>query len=199
MSSPICEECKRPTWVLSRCDICHRQVCVTCLRTTGSTYEKSVQVCRRCEQLPPKLTPVKALSGYAEWFWLMAKNWKPVENRKWPLTRYFKRSELPVRIYLHASMTVTPKGEIDFIQSLLTVEQRQEFSAVDWKKYRGHIIGEITITDEVTNDEIGMAITHSSWFFGPYGFVAKDGVLYSEPIPCKGQLGFFKVDIEQKR
>lgn len=26
---------------------------------------------------------MKALSGYAEWFWLLAVNIKPVENRDW--------------------------------------------------------------------------------------------------------------------
>ena len=83
MSGPICEECKRLTWVLFQCDICHRQVCGTCLRTSSSTFAKSVQICRRCEQSPPKVTPVKALSGYAEYFWLMAMNWKDIENRNW--------------------------------------------------------------------------------------------------------------------
>lgn len=129
----------------------------------------------------------------------MAKNWKDIENRTWSLTRYFRRSELPVRIYLHASLTPTSTKEIEFIKSKLTAGQRREFEMVDWKKYRGYIIGEITITDEVTNDEIGMVVTHSPWFFGPYGFVVQDGELYDRPIPCKGQLGFFKVEIEQKK
>jgi hypothetical protein len=48
---------------------------------------------------------MKALSGYGEWFWLLAKGWKDVENRDWSLFRYIKPSELPVRIYLHASKT----------------------------------------------------------------------------------------------
>lgn len=28
---------------------------------------------------------MKALSGYAEWVWLMAMNWKDIENRNWSL------------------------------------------------------------------------------------------------------------------
>jgi len=139
---------------------------------------------------------MKALSGYAEWFWLMAKNWKDVENRNWSLTRYIKRNELPVRVYLHASKTKTPKKEIDFIKSKLTRKQLQEFETVDWGKYRGHIIGEITITDEVTFDDMGMKVTHSPWFFGEYGFVVEDGELYEIPIPCRGQLGFFEVSLD---
>lgn len=141
---------------------------------------------------------MKALSGYAEWFWLMAKNIKPVENRKWPLTRYFRRNDLPVRIYLHASKTVTPVHEKHFILSHLTAEQSKAFGAVDWQRYRGHIIGEITIIDQVIADEVGMKATQSPWFFGPYGFVVKDGVLYDSPIPMRGRLGFFEVTIDRK-
>lgn len=139
---------------------------------------------------------MKALSGYAEWFWLMARNYKDVENRNWPMTRYIKRSELPIRVYLHASKTMAPQADIEFIKAKLTPEQRREFELVNWGKYRGHIIGEITITDEVTFDDIAMPAVHSRWFFGPHGFVVKDGVLYETPVPCKGQLGFFQVNIE---
>jgi len=139
---------------------------------------------------------MKALSGYAEWFWLMAKNWKDVENRNWSLTRYIHRDELPVRVYLHASKTKAPKRDIAFIKSKLTPKQLQEFEVVDWGKYRGHIIGEITLTDEVTFDDIGMKVTHSPYFFGEYGFVIEDGELYEIPIPCRGQLGFFEVSLE---
>ena len=139
---------------------------------------------------------MKALSGYAEWFWLMAKNWKDVENRNWSITRYLKRAELPVRIYLHASKTPATDRDVWFILSRLTPEQRQEFKAVDWLKYRGHIIGEVTIVDEVTMDDMGMKETHSPWFFGEFGFVVTDGVLYDIPIPCRGQLGLFEVKLE---
>ncbi len=139
---------------------------------------------------------MKALSGYAEYFWLMALNLKDVENRNWPLTRYIKRSELPVRIYLHASKTKAGGDDITFIRSKLTSAQLREFESVNWEKYRGHIIGEITITDEVTFDDIAMPAVHSRWFFGTYGFVVKDGVLYETPVACRGQLGFFEVNIE---
>jgi len=142
---------------------------------------------------------MKALSGYAEWFWLLAKNIKPVENRSWSLTRYFKREQLPVRIYLHASKTKTPVEELFFIQARLTIEQLNELFKVDWSRCRGHIIGEITITDEVTREDISMPATRSPWFVGPFGFVVEDGVLYDEPIPYKGQLGFFRVEIGDKQ
>jgi hypothetical protein len=138
---------------------------------------------------------MKALSGYAEWFWLMAKGWKDVENRNWSLTKYIH--QLPVRIYLHASKTQASDEEIDFIHRLIDGERWEEFMAVDWEAIRGHIIGEITITDEVTHDDIGMKITKSPWFFGIYGFVVKDGKLLDKPIPYRGQLGFFEVNLPE--
>lgn len=157
---------------------------------------------------------MKALSGYAEWFWLMAQNIKPVENRPWPLPRYFS-AELPVRIYLHASKTKTPIDEYSFITRNLTTAQYEDFRIVEWDKLRGHIIGEITITGQfhkgdhekifgghdpsVGDQQRELEILHktlpeyfSSWSFGPFCFVVKDGVLYDEPVPCKGKLGFFE-------
>lgn len=51
---------------------------------------------------------------------------------------------------------------------------------------RGGIVGVVDIVDCVTSME-------SEWFFGRYGFVLRN----SRPlpfVPCRGQLGFFKVD-----
>lgn len=132
-----------------------------------------------------KNKPIYALSGYAEWFWLMAKNWKDVENRDWSLFRYFKPMDLPVRVYLHASKTKTPDDELNFICDQLSPSEFSEFRRVDWPKYRGHIIGEITFYNDVTYSD-------SKWFFGEHGFLAHSGELYEHPIPCKGMLGFFK-------
>jgi len=130
---------------------------------------------------------VKALSGYAEWFWLMAMNIKDIENRSWSLFRQVRRESLLIRIYLHASKTATSSRDIDFILSKLTQEQTERFWSVCWTALRGKIIGELTITGQVTESE-------SVWFFGPYGFTVRDGQLYEEPIPCKGRLNFFVPD-----
>ena len=31
------------------------------------------------------------------------------------------------------------------------------------------------------------------WFFGPYGFVLAEVAAFGEPIPWRGELGFFEV------
>jgi len=133
---------------------------------------------------------LKALSGYAEYFWLMGKNWKDVENRNWSLTRYLKREDLPVRVYLHASKTRASKLDIAFIRSRLNPIRRQEFDAVDWERYRGTIIGEVTISNEVTMEDWGMQATHSRWFFGTYGFVVEGGELYDTQCLARGSSAF---------
>lgn len=133
---------------------------------------------------------MKTLSGYAEWFWLMARNIKPIENRKWPLPNKIK-SQLPLHIYLHASKKKATFQEVKFILDRLTNDQRREFFDVEWEAIRGHIIAEITLVEEVTEHD-------SPWFFGPYGFVVKDGKLLDSPVPWRGQLGFFDVELENQ-
>ena len=164
---------------------------------------------------------MKALSGYAEWFWLMAKNWKNVENRTRPLPKEMATS-LPVRIYLHASKSEHVQhslfpDDLVFIREHLTPVQWGEFCQVDWKLLRGTIIGEVTITKQMRKQhyiesdhvdigsqqkELELMIANnepymSPWFFGTFGYVVNDGTLYEKPIPCKGKLGFFEPNIAQ--
>jgi hypothetical protein len=135
--------------------------------------------------------PIYALSGNAEWFWLLAKGWKDIENRPWNLTNKLmvpKELTFPARIYLHASKTPASDQDIDFILDMLTPEQQDEFDSVGWERLRGKIIGEVTITGQVIKSA-------SRWFFGKYGFLVQDPVLYDRDkhTPYSGRLGFFKV------
>jgi len=159
---------------------------------------------------------MKALSGYAEWFWLMAKGWKDVENRPKSLPKEIACS-LPVRIYLHASKTKTPSEQLDFIREHLTSDQYAEYLSVDWDNLRGCIIGEITITKQMMkrrykeSDHVDIGSQQkeleiyiasndpcvSSWFFGLFGYAVKEGILYESPIPYKGQLGFFEIELPE--
>ncbi len=151
--------------------------------------DRELKACCSCSRNPSQLT--KALSGYAEWFWLMAKNWKDAENRPWPLSRFVKPEQLPYRFYLHASKTPAKNDDLNFIETLLIqqdVDRLTEFLLVDWSKYRGCIIGEITAVREIEPGD-------SPWAFGPHVFSVKDGVLYDNPIPCRGQLGFFDAPV----
>jgi len=41
--------------------------------------------------------------------------------------------------------------------------------------------------------------SRSKWFFGPYGFVLKNPVEFEKPIPFKGKLGLFEVELEEEK
>lgn len=46
-------------------------------------------------------------------------------------------------------------------------------------------------------DVVAVVTEHKSkWFSGPYGFVLKNPRELVQPIPCKGQLGFWNVPAE---
>ena len=98
-----------------------------------------------------------------------------------------------MRIYLHASKTKTPADELVFIRRVLTAPQLAEFNDVNWDKYRGAIIGEATIFLRFREGD------ESKWYFGPHGFWLKDGVLFEAPVPYRGQLGFFEVNLPEHK
>ena len=134
--------------------------------------------------------PIYALSIKQPYGWLVCKNYKDIENRDWSLNKFLpKDCLLPVRIYIHVGISKSEITEevLDFVKKTLTPEQKAEYKGRTWDSILtfGAIIGETTITGQVTKSE-------SPWFFGIYGFTVKGGVLYDKPIPCRGQLGFFK-------
>jgi hypothetical protein len=149
--------------------------------------------------------PVYALSIKQPWAWLICKGFKDIENRDWTIGRnpnygQYKNQkanfklEIPQRIYVHASKipdkeVLSQYGWID-IKSKLTDEQYREMYGHTWKDFLsfGAIIGEVTIEQCVDDSS-------SPWFVGRYGFVLTDAVIYEKPIPCRGQLGFFKPEI----
>lgn len=55
----------------------------------------------------------------------------------------------------------------------------------------GCILGSVEVTGCVET-------SGSIWFGGPFGLVLAAPRAYTQPIPCKGQLGFFDVPAEVK-
>jgi len=129
---------------------------------------------------------VKALSIKQPWAWLIVNGFKDIENRNW--STMFRG-----RIYVHAGLSHDElvKEVILFALNRLPNSQASEFAfAITLKRMVfGAIIGEVDIIDCVTSSQ-------SPWFTGPYGFVLSNPVLYPEPIPCKGRLGFFDPELQ---
>jgi hypothetical protein len=116
---------------------------------------------------------VKALSIQQPWAWLIVNGHKDIENRDWP-TRFRGH------VLVHAGKKIDEQA-IEYIR-----RAHPEISLPD-NFETGGIVGAVTIHGCVTASE-------SKWFFGEYGFLLKD----AERIPfrpCRGQLGFFEVEM----
>ena len=118
---------------------------------------------------------MRALSIRQPWAWLVVNGYKDIENRTWS-------TNFRGRIYVHAGQRMVPD---DY------PEQRQFLTragiVIPPGLARGAIVGEVTITGCVAHSD-------SPWFCGPYGFTLADPVVYNNPVPYRGQLGFFPVD-----
>lgn len=125
---------------------------------------------------------MKALSIRQPWAWLIVNGHKDVENRDW---RY-----LPDHygsLLIHAAKRCTRheyEAAADFAKS---VDPSIEIPPLNQLE-RGGIIGRVYMVTSTTNSD-------SKWFVG------RIGLLFSMPeklkfFPCKGQLGFFNVDMK---
>ena len=131
--------------------------------------------------------------------------YKDVENRPWrigrgsqhgPYRSYHQANftvELPSRVYVHSGLSQSDmtKDITLLIRDKLNDTQRQIMAAIliEPGLFHGGIIGEVDIVDCVTESQ-------SIWFEGRYGFILSNPVLYKQPIPCRGQLGFFEPNID---
>ena len=125
----------------------------------------------------------KALSVRAPWAWAIMHG-KPVENRDWP-------TNFRGVIWLHQGKT-WKQAEIDDDWETIQYMAKDDGLAlptVDWDAMKaacGCIISSVEIVDCVDAHP-------SAFFMGEYGFVLRNPVPLSEPIPFKGALSFFTV------
>ena len=135
---------------------------------------------------------------------------KDVENRHWPLPKNFT---VPQRIYVHASLTMydvslqeirVQMGAMQWLKqrnalhSMYSLWETYKSRRDELKKFRyfGHILGEVDITGCEFRFPDENAELYSPWAIpGQYGFTLANPQLYATPIPYKGQLGFFPVDL----
>ena len=118
---------------------------------------------------------MRALSIRQPWAWLIVNGYKDIENRTWA-TRFRGR------VYVHAGRNVVPG---DYPEQREYVRESGIVIPADLP--RGAIVGEVVIAGCVDCSE-------SPWFCGPYGFLLEAPKAYAVPIPCRGKLGFFRVD-----
>ena len=123
---------------------------------------------------PDELNPeseIVALSISQPWAWAIAAGFKDIENRGWPTRRRG-------RFLIHASKKIDPKG-VEFLGKM-------GISPPDDLPLEA-LIGTVTLTDCSTNSQSPWAIS------GQYHFELKDPILWDDPLPQKGKLGFFSI------
>jgi hypothetical protein len=103
---------------------------------------------------------------------------------------------VPQRIYVHAGKTFD-YGGLNWVTSNIDIPYEARYAVTNnymmadksyFKASQGAVIGEVDITGCVEESD-------SPWFTGIYGFTLVNPVLYEKPIPCKGKLNFFELDI----
>ena len=128
---------------------------------------------------------MKAISIKQPWTFTVLNGLKDVENRTWRPPD----SVIGQRVVVHAGKQpdkqVAAWGATRWILSFGVPEA--DAYHLTWATHPlGALIGEVTITGYVEESD-------SPWFFGPYGWTLEDPIVYSKPIPYKGQLGFFDI------
>lgn len=124
---------------------------------------------------------MKALSIRQPWASLILKAGKDIENRDW-------RTNVRGRVLIHAAKGCTRyelEEALNFAEKACGTRYSVDLKTIE----RGGIIGSVEIVDCVSESD-------SPWFVGRYGLVLRD----PKPmpfVPCKGQLGFFSVAIEE--
>ncbi len=124
---------------------------------------------------------MKALSIRQPWAWLIAAGEKPVENRSWT---HPHRGPL----LIHASLSFDDAGykwvKRHFPRLRMPTPSKYALGA---------IIGTVDMAGCVGSE------CRSVWFSGPFGFLFTKPRSFDNPIPYKGQLGFFDVPDEVLR
>lgn len=123
---------------------------------------------------------ITVLSIQQPWAWLIVNGYKTIENRTWHTGR---RGE----IYIHAGKRVDREGLAWIRDRFPEVYKKVMENYQQSMRQVGGLVGKVELTDCVREHD-------SPWFTGPYGFVMQR----AKPIPfhpCKGQLGFFRMEI----
>jgi hypothetical protein len=143
---------------------------------------------------------MRALSIKQPWAWLICAGYKDIENRNWSINKSVLRyGGLPQRIYVHAGAKVDNDGAIQLWEN----KERLGIQGCinTWVEIcntweQGAIIGEVDIVGCRFRFGEENGNLYSIWHeVGMYGFLLANPLLYDKPIPCKGKLGFFGVDL----
>lgn len=122
--------------------------------------------------------PRLAISVRQPWAWALL-NDKDIENRDWKRGNPGLKFRGPFALHASAGLTQSEYAEAAMFMGSIGINCPPPHELV-----RGAIIGSAVVASIVPHSD-------SPWFFGPIGLVITDAKP-CDPIPCKGELGFFK-------
>ncbi len=126
--------------------------------------------------------PQLALSVRQPWAWAIIHAGKDIENRSWNGAN--PGLKFRGTVCIHASTGMTRDEFDDAIESIDGAATNVDRLPQAREMVRGAIIGVVDVVDVVRKSS-------SPWWCGPVGLVLANPRAI-EPIPSKGQLGFFK-------
>ena len=130
----------------------------------------------------------RALSIQQPWAWLIVNGYKLLENRTW-------KRDYRGPLLIHTGKKPDPcEEDISWAFDIAFQESGESMKDL-WQRYQreqvfGALVGSVVVEECITRSS-------SPWFVGPYAFVLSKPVAWSEPIPYRGQLGFFPVNVER--
>lgn len=167
--------CRRLTWTPDKFAAFLAEHDLTLLTLTTAQASTVITALDAIDKgLPLPVSPILALTVRQPWAWAIFHG-KDVENRSWP-TRYRGL----VAIHAAAGMT---RPEYAEAAALIRQYADAPLPAFD-DLVRGAVLGTARLIDCVTDSP-------SPWFFGDYGFCLTDAVLFDQPLPARGALGFW--------
>jgi hypothetical protein len=148
-----------------------------------------------------RLSVTDAISLWAPWAWAVCFARKDVENRPGAPIAGHARKFIGKRLAIHCSLW--GKEPYDMWMEFDAVRDIYRRAGVERDSLpkttlrsldalRGHIVGHVRVDAVVTEHD-------SPWFFGPYGILISNPVVFSQPIKCRGAQGIWRIPSEVAR
>ncbi len=134
---------------------------------------------------------MRCFSVCTPWSWYLMFGGKNIENRAKNFPRNFRG-----RVLIQASKTWNKEDvllDMEYANKIWEINRFLAEGAPDLTleylyETRGHALGTIEIIDYITESE-------SPWFDGPVGVVVRNPIMFAKPVPMRGMLGLFTVDV----
>lgn len=138
---------------------------------------------------------MRALTLWQPWAQAVILGLKDVENRPWPIPPSF----VGQRVAIHAGLRMDRDGFFERLAKLPAELRNEVESKVIGASLHALPLGAILGTVEFGKPQSDASAWTSPWATGPWVWPVKAPHRLSEPIPCKGQMGLWRVPAKIER